>query len=243
MPLIRNKWPNADQSISTFGKLCKQDNEYINSLVKDDNFIFSDGMVKIPITMFVQNVSIISRVVMRALKKINCLQDIERKHIKMIKEMAIEAPNGTKINLPNGITVLKEYNFLTLTNKKFKRKNNSWKITRGVKNISGFGVIETYVTRKFEIDKYNHIVDYNKIPKDAVWRFRKDGDVFEKFGGGTKSLSDYLIDKKIPRRLRDITPVLACGDEVLIVAGVEISNKVKLDENTKTAYGFNVVTF
>lgn len=243
MPLIRNKWPNADQSISGFGKLCKQDNDYINSLVKDDDFIITDGMVKIPITLFVQNVSIVSRVVMRALKKINCLQDIERKHIKMIKQMAIEAPNGTKINLPNGITVLKEYNFLTLTNKKFKRKNNYWKVARGVKNISGFGVIETYVARKFEIGKYNHIVDYNKIPKDAVWRFRKDCDVFEKFGGGTKSLSDYLIDKKIPRRLRDITPILASGDEVLVIAGVEISNKVKIDENTKTAYGFNVITF
>ena len=125
----------------------------------------------------------------------------------------------------------------------FKRKNNHWRVARGVKNITGFGAIETYVTRKFEFDKYSHVVDYNKIPKEAVWRYRKDGDVFEKFGGGTKNLSDYFIDKKIPRRLRDITPVLAVGNEILIIAGVEISNKVKIDDQTKTAYAFNVVLF
>lgn len=180
---------------------------------------------------------------MCALKKIHCLQDIERKHIKMIKEMAMEAPNGTKVNLPNGLIVLKEYNYLTITNRMFKKKSNHWRIARGVKNITGFGAIETYVTRKFEIDKYSHVVDYNKIPKDAVWRYRKDGDIFEKFGGGTKNLSDYFIDKKVPRRLRDITPVLAVGNEILIIAGVEISNKVRIDENTKTAYAFNVVLF
>ena len=38
-------------------------------------------------------------------------------------------------------------------------------------------------------------------------------------------------------------PVLASGSEILIIAGVEISDKVKIDKNTKTAYGINVVRF
>ena len=67
--------------------------------------------------------------------------------------------------------------------------------------------------------------------------------MFEKFGGGTKSLSDYLIDKKVPVRLRAITPVLAIGNEILIIAGVEISNKLKVDKNTKVAYGINAKRF
>ena len=29
-------------------------------------------------------------------------------------------------------------------------------------------------------------------------RSLSDGDIFKKFGGGTKKLKDYLIDKKIP---------------------------------------------
>ena len=47
------------------------------------------------------------------------------------------------------------------------------------------------------------LLDYRLLPKDAVWRFRQDGDVFTKFGGGTKKLKSYMIDKKIPQRKRD----------------------------------------
>jgi hypothetical protein len=47
-----------------------------------------------------------------------------------------------------------------------------------------------------------------------------------------------LIDKKIPVRLRNLTPVLASGNEILIVAGVEISDKIKVDSKTSEIYGF-----
>ena len=79
------------------------------------------------------------------------------------------------------------------------------------------------------------LLDYRKVPKDAIWRFRQEGDMFTKFGGGTKKLKSFMIDKKIPLRLRDITPVLASGNEILAVAGVEISDKVKV-EDVPTAY-------
>ena len=75
-----------------------------------------------------------------------------------------------------------------------KTSKKTYAFTKGKLDISGFGVIDTITTKKFELDKYSHLIDMSKLPKNAVWRFRKDGDVFEKFGGGTKSLSDYLID-------------------------------------------------
>ena len=74
--------------------------------------------------------------------------------------------------------------------------------------------------------------DVGKITDTAVIRFRKEGDKFTKFGGGTKSLSDYLTDKKVPQSLRDKLPLVCDGSEVLMVGGVEISDKVKIDENT-----------
>ena len=60
----------------------------------------------------------------------------------------------------------------------------------------------------------------------AVIRTRKEGDVIKKFGGGTKPLKEFLIDKKIERRTRLSLPVCAVGSEVLFVAGVEISSFV-----------------
>ena len=64
--------------------------------------------------------------------------------------------------------------------------------------------------------------------------------MFTKFGGGTKKLKSFLIDKKVPQRKRDTLPVLADDNEVYVIAGVEISDKVKI-ENVPTAYSVEVV--
>ena len=66
--------------------------------------------------------------------------------------------------------------------------------------------------------------------------YRSLGYKFTKFGGGTKTLKNYLIDKKIPLRIRESLPVLASGSEILCIFGVEISDKVRLDDTTKFAY-------
>jgi tRNA(Ile)-lysidine synthase len=76
-------------------------------------------------------------------------------------------------------------------------------------------------------------VDGGKIPVGAVFRLKREGDAFEKFGGGTKSLKKYLVDKKIPCKVRAELPVLAFGNEALAVLTVEISQKLKITDETK----------
>ena len=75
--------------------------------------------------------------------------------------------------------------------------------------------------------------DVGCIPEGAVIRAMKPGDKFKKFGGGTKNLGDFLTDKKISAYLRKIIPVIACGSEILMVCGVEISDGIKVTEATK----------
>ncbi len=243
MPLIRTRWQGVDKSIANFGNNCREDEKYIQSTISKGAIIAEDGLARVNASYFVYSDAYVFRLILAALKTIGFATNIETKHLKIIKNMANEAENGTKISLVNGLSVIKEYNFITFTNRRTKTSHKKYKFKKGKLDISGYGLIDTMVTRKFEVGKYTHLVDSAKIPKDAEWRFRKDGDTFEKFGGGTKSLSDYLIDKKVPVRLRSMTPVLAVGNEILIIAGVEISNKVKVDKNTKVAYGINAKRF
>ena len=243
MPLLRSRWQGVDKSIANFGNNCREDEKYIQSTISKDAIIVEDGLARINASYFVYSDAYVFRLILSALKKIGIATNIETKHLKMIKSMAIEAENGTKISLVNGLSVIKEYNFITFTNRRVKTSHKKYKFKKGKLDISGYGLIETITTRKFEIGKYTHLIDASKLPKDAEWRFRKDGDIFEKFGGGTKSLSDYLIDKKVPVRLRATTPVLADGNEILIIAGVEISKKLKVDKETKVAYGITVKRF
>ena len=74
--------------------------------------------------------------------------------------------------------------------------------------------------------------------KSAKIRYMNDGDVFTKFGGGTKKLCDYFTDKKIPKRLRSEIPLLSDGNKILVIFGVAISDIVKADQNTKTIIKF-----
>lgn len=244
MPLIRTKWANADVMLSNFGEVCKQDDEFINGLIDSSAIILErEGTVKIALSHFTAQNSIVFRLILKALKIINASTNVDRKHLQMVKDMTLESENGTKISLPNGVSVIKEYNYITFTNKKLKPKQKVWKMQKGTFDIPNIGVMEVVVTRKFNLDEYHNLVDAKKLPKNAVWRFKKDGDTFTKFGGGTKSLNEYLIDKKVPQRLRNFIPVFAVENEILIVAGLEISAKLKIDENTKSAYGINLIKF
>ncbi len=48
-------------------------------------------------------------------------------------------------------------------------------------------------------------------------RSRQNGDKISLNNLGTKKLKDYFIDKKVPKNLRDITPIISLGDDVLWV--------------------------
>ena len=77
-------------------------------------------------------------------------------------------------------------------------------------------------------------LDMDKL-QNAIFRFRKDGDKIKAFSGDTKSLKKLFNEKKISVRDRGYIPLIADREsgEVYAVCGVEISEKVKVDESTK----------
>ncbi|MBR0367227.1 MAG: tRNA lysidine(34) synthetase TilS [Clostridia bacterium] len=62
----------------------------------------------------------------------------------------------------------------------------------------------------------------------AVVRTRREGDRIRPLGGGDKLLSDYFIDKKIDRPLRDAVPLVAVGGRVHWVCGLGISQEASV---------------
>lgn len=240
-PLLLKKWPNITSQLINFSKSVIEDDNYINKNVNLDAVIFEDKVAKIPLSYFLYDDAIINRIIFKALNGIGINVDIERKHIDAIKELARVSENGKKINLPLGVTAHKEYDYLTLTCKKVDRPDFFEEFRCGTINVPSFGKIVAKRVNDFIPKQGVLYIDAKKLPKDAVWRFRKEGDVIEKFGGGTKKLKSFLIDKKIPQRERDFLPVLASGNEIYAIAGIEISNRVKLDENVKSAIKIEVI--
>jgi tRNA(Ile)-lysidine synthase len=227
MPEILERWPGAEQAIINFGKAVTEDDNYINTHIHDDAVIYENKKAFIPVSYLMYHSSVASRMIIKSLKKIGLVKDFEKKHIDMIKELA-HGTNGQKIALPCNVTAIKEYDYVTLLNTTKEVVKFDAEFKCGDFEVPTLGRLVVKRVKDFTPERAVLFIDYRKVPKTARWRFRQDGDVFTKFGGGTKKLASYLIDRKVPARLRNYLPVLADGNEILVVAGVEISEKVKM---------------
>ena len=237
MPKIRQHWKNIDNNIISFSKICKQDDEFIESQISFDDLILEKNLARIPLYEFAYPESVTNRILRKAFSHLGKLKDIEKKHLELIKNLVASGQNGTKISLPNSIKASLEYDHLTLSVTEKKEKPVPKDFKTGETVFENFGKIKIKKTSKYVLGNKNELViDAKKLPQSAKWRTRELGDVFTKFGSGEKKLKDYFIDVKIPNRLRSEIPVLADGKEVYCVLGYEISDKVKVDADTKMAY-------
>ena len=235
IPMFKKRWPTVEQNLVNFGKACKEDDEYIINQASFNALIVENNLVKIPYVYFLYKSSLTNRIIIKALESIEAQYNIERVHINMIKDLA-KGENGRKVSLPNGVVGIKEYEYITLIKKEKRIIADEIPFAIGKTNFANIQEITVRRTKDFTITPGKLLIDAAKLPKDAVWRVMKKGDTFTKFGGGTKSLRNYLIDKKIASRVRQELPVLAKGSEVYCILGVEISDSVKIDDNTKMAY-------
>jgi tRNA(Ile)-lysidine synthase len=238
MPRLQQEWRNVEKSIITFGENCRTDDKYISSLVNDTGLLQGENNIRIPLNYFAYPYSIVSRLLLTAFDKLGERTNIEKKHLDMVYLLATTGENGSKMDLPNNLYAIREYEYITIVRKVEAVRVRTYSFRTGKTQIDGFGTIlvTKTISHKLALGRGLMVVDADKVSKSAKWRMRKDGDMFTKFGGGTKALGAYMIDQKIPARLRDRIPVLAIGNEILAIAGLEISEKVKTDRDTLEAY-------
>lgn len=228
MPLIKSRFSDVETSILRLSKSARYDEEFIDGFVtggKEKN-----GAVYISFDELTSPRAVASRNILKAFEKLGIYKDIEQKHIESI--LNLKKDNANKLSMPFGITAVVENGNIVLF-RELKKGNFTKPFKKGKTEIgNGDGVL----IRKYESgDKIRF--DINKIPEDAVIRNRREGDVFHKFGGGTKKLNDYLTDIKFPLRLRDELPLIAHKNEILAICSVEISSLVK-DDGKGDAYTF-----
>jgi tRNA(Ile)-lysidine synthase len=74
-------------------------------------------------------------------------------------------------------------------------------------------------------------------PAHFLLRNRRPGDRFQPLGmPNSKKLKDFLIDRKIAVELRDRLPLLLWNDEIVWVAGVEVSERFRITDVEEDRY-------
>lgn len=158
-------------------------------------------------------------------------KDVEGSHLEALNRLN-ESGTGARLSLPGGVEAHLEYGAVV-----FMRKREREPF------LKAFRPDEVYEYAGWEVrfapaaEMVRGVsFDLDKVPRDAVVRTRYAGDVFCRCGGKQKSLSDYFIDEKVPARVRSERLLLASGNRVLAVLGQEVSEEIKIDENTRRIY-------
>lgn len=228
LPVLEEIIPSATAGIVRFSSLARADDELLYELAGSLITRFNGG-IKV---RFCDKKPLFSRACLIALKEAGVEKDYTAAHLDALYALQ-QANNGEKACMPAGITGIREYDGITFYRAK-KRSEEELPFALGTFCLAGTSFSVT-LCEKREEGKRGKYVDLLKIPSSAVFRTRREGDVFTPFGGGKKKLKEYLIDKKIPQRERDELVLLAYGKEILAIVGVEISDCLKTGETSAIA--------
>lgn len=233
MPVVSARFPEAEKSIGRFLKIAESENDFLEELAKKS--LTRDGNAYV-ISIDTPD-CIFARSVVLAMKSLGIAKDYVKLHVDAVLSLK-NLVNGSKISLPRNVYAAREYDKIAIY-KAVKSDGNFEKpfalgyIDGAIGKLS-FGEINEKEKNVNEL-KYSRslVFDLNKLPKNAVIRYKRSGDYFKKFGGGRKKLNDYFTDKKIPLRLRDSIPLVCADSEVYIICGIEISDLIKVDKGTE----------
>lgn len=226
----RERFPALDKAVYSFSRMAREDDEYLYNMARA--YLWEGEVCRVAAEGVVK--PLFTRACVLALHCMGVGEDYTMQNLLDLCALTARE-NGKEVHLPQGIVARREYGSICF----YRPAPAPAAVYPFGEGEFSFGTYVVQVSRAEApvFGKGGRLsFDGDKLPAGAVFRLRKEGDVFQKFGGGTKKLKDFFIDKKIPQRERDLLPVLACGKEIYAVCGVEISEKIKTDEKTANIF-------
>lgn len=226
LPIIEKNFPEAEKSIFRLSMIAREENDFLeNETLKIINLSSNKAEININ-----NHKALIKRAIIVALKHLGIVKDWEKIHIDDVFSLTTKE-SGKKISLPKNITAIKEYdNIILIKDEQPAFLDKPFCLGEFIVQNQAYSIKQVDSPVSLKDGLY---IDGDKLPKNAVIRLRKQGDIFKKFGGGTVSLSDFFTDKKILPSKRDFIPLIADENKILAIFGVAISSALKVDENTK----------
>ena len=163
----------------------------------------------------------------------------EAKHIELIKKIVY---NNGAVEIKNNVFAVSSQGFFRIANKTSVSSAQSiqWNgqdflfINNKKISLSKINRDIFHNRKKFDKFLFNNSVDCDTIPLSAVFRTRKQGDIFQPAKRNvTKCVKKLFIEMKIPREERDGIIMLADGSEILWIEGIGVSEKSSVKGNSE----------
>ncbi len=257
MPIIEKEFnPTAANAIYRSARLLAEECRALNSIAETAYPRCRAKGVEIPGLFLNRDIllewprAIRKRIYKKALAELGMDYELIRyDHLEKIDEINLSDSGSSLYNLPKGYVViksydlvcfLKEFSFLKM-GKTMDTEHFSLTIDRpGRFKLKGVGtvIVEPAGCSEVSIPCKHFLprplfLDLDTISFPLKITFRKSGDRFQPLGLDKEvKLKKFLINRRIPRFIRDFLPILRIGDKIVAICGVEISQLVKIGTDT-----------
>ena len=181
------------------------------------------------------------------------LRDVSYEPIEAAVEVARNGPTGAEATLPGGLRLRVGYDALDIAGEGRPTPRPGWPLLEpgsrvevtapGVTGLPGTGwrfELTIYdgphsgpAWKRLLKDPWAAPLNAARLDAPLALRTREPGDRFAPMGvGGTKKVSDFMIDQKIPADWRDYVPLLVCGSEIVWVCGWRVDERYAVEPAT-----------
>ena len=248
LPRLKEYQPRIVERLGRTAEIMRMDEEWLDAKAGDWLGREADsgpqGDVRVPLPLFLGlDEAIRSRVVRRALRMAGGgLRRIGLRHWESINGIAAGERPQARVDLPNGLHVIKEYDTLIFTAEKQGGVEDFCYLLKGpgrsyLEALGCFITLEE--TTKEALPEGNDspetaFLDAERLAYPLMVRNFRPGDRFIPLGmTGHKKIKDFFIDLKIPSGARARIPILTWGNDIVWVCGLRTDNRYRVNPGTR----------
>ena len=230
LPFLKEEDPLVHEKFLKFSETLQEYDSFINEEIKRNiNKVYIDGDIYLE-EFLKLNKLIQKKIIYYVLEDVykDNLMVINDKHVRLIMSLADSKKANAKICLPRGIDVYKTYEKLDFTNE--IKENVSYEIELdnyvSLPNKHSIEIVD-------EEESNNNCVcriDTSEVELPLYIRTRRLGDkMLLKKTDGYRKIKDIFIDQKVPKKDRDMWPVVVDSKgRVIWIPGIKKSKFTKL---------------
>lgn len=247
LPLLEGYNPSIRTCLAATASVLGGDEALLSELTEQafaGSCRMAEGMVVCSVGQLrTLNPALRRRVLRHAFKQLaGTLEGVSLRHIEAVGDLIDSDRPNSRLDLPQGIVAVREYNALLLRAADVDAGVNSggaesWLLITGPGSYplpsGGSLTVELSGPAAFPPDSGTVYFDPARITFPWLVRTFRPGDRITPFGmSGRKKVKDVFIDRKVPTSERRRIPLLFRGDDLIWVAGVCVSELCRLDSSS-----------
>ena len=245
LPQMKQYNPQIAEALVRLQDVCSADLDYLTQQVEQvwaRHSVMNTASVQFPAEVFrVQHVALQRRLLRYMYQAwTGNTENLSFLQIEQMRSIAMQYDGTQDVDLANGVKFSRRYNMLYMNAKENQRQNIEpvvWYIDMQTTCTiwNGTLTIESDVLYDGQNqDAYTLYADADKLSAQLEIRTRKQGDTIQLSGnGGHKSIKKFLIDKKVPKDLRDLLPMVVSKGQIVWVPGIYRAEFIGVTEQTK----------